>query len=251
MTATQKGEQQTQAVKHVVPSVSAIRPVAPSLAPLAKMLDDGIEQMGLSARVSAAQRQSLLEYVLLLEKWNKTFNLTAVRNPIDMIGVHLLDSLAVVPMFDAFTTTSAPNIQKLNVLDVGTGAGLPGVVLAIMFPHHKIAMLDCVDKKISFVRQAKAQLNLKNAQALCARVEQLKVPGGYDIIISRAYADIAQFVKSTEHLSPPHGRLFAMKGQAVDAELTGLPAHWQVETKQQFSVPQVEGQRFLVALKRQ
>lgn len=227
-----------------MPSVFAIRPIGPSLAPLEKLLDDGIEAMGLSARVNAEQRASLLQYVLLLEKWNKTFNLTAVRDPSDMIGVHILDSLAVVPMFDALQN------KHFSVLDVGTGAGLPGVVLAIMFPHNKISMLDCVDKKISFVRQSKAQLGLKKAQALCARVEQMKVPGGYDIIISRAYADIAQFIKSTEHLSPPQGRLFAMKGQAVDAELTGLPSHWEVENKQQFSVPQVDGVRYLVSLKR-
>lgn len=222
----------------------ALRAVQANFAPLEKLLDYGIESLGLAARVSAEQRQSLLQYVLLLEKWNKTFNLTAVREPAQMIGVHILDSLAVVPMFDALTK------PDFSVLDVGTGAGLPGVVLAIMFPHHKITMLDCIDKKISFVRQSKAQLGLKKAQALCARVEQMKVPGGYDIIISRAYADIAQFIKSTEHLSAPHGRLFAMKGQAVDAELTALPSHWQVESKQQFSVPQVEGQRFLVSLKK-
>jgi 16S rRNA (guanine527-N7)-methyltransferase len=230
--------------QHVVPKVSALRAVQPNLASLEKLLNEGIEQLNLSARVSPAQRQNLLQYVLLLEKWNKTFNLTAVREPAQMIGVHILDSLAVVPMFDALAD------QHFSVLDVGTGAGLPGVVLAIMFPHNKITMLDCIDKKISFVRQSKAQLNLKKSHALCARVEQMKVPGGFDIVISRAYADIAQFIKSTEHLSAPAGRLFAMKGQAVDVELTGLPSHWQVENKQQFNVPQVEGVRYLVSLKR-
>lgn len=189
--------------------------------------------------MSASQQEKLLRYVALLNKWNKTYNLTAVREPERMIGRHILDSLAVLPFINA-----------TNVLDVGTGGGLPGIPLAIARPDLCITMLDSLQKKTTFVRQAIGELELKNAWVVCERVEQFQSPEKFTIVISRAFAELGDFVRGAAHLVTEGGRMFAMKGVYPHDEITRLPKTYQIERVIELSVPQVEGERHLVVLKK-
>lgn len=189
--------------------------------------------------ISASQQEKLLQYVALLDKWNKTYNLTAVREPERMIGLHILDSLAVLPFLDA-----------ANVLDVGTGGGLPGIPLAIARPDLSITMLDSLQKKTTFIRQAISELALKNAWVVCERVEQFQAPIKFTMVISRAFAELSDFVKGAAHLVAEDGRMFAMKGVYPHDEIARLPKTHQVERVIELNVPQVEGERHLVVLKK-
>ncbi len=190
--------------------------------------------------LSAYQQQRLLQYIVLLNKWNKVYNLTAVREPESMIGLHILDSLAVLPHLG--------NAQR--VLDVGTGAGLPGVILAIARPDIYVTMLDSLQKKTSFVRQAIGELSLTNADVICERVEVFKPPQKFDIVISRAFAELADFVNGAAHLAAEDGRMFAMKGQRPVDEISRLPAGFELEKTIELNVPQIEGQRHLLVIKK-
>jgi len=173
---------------------------------LAVKLRAGIAEMGLD--VSAIHQQKLLEYVALIEKWNAVHNITAIRNPLDMVTLHILDSLSVMPY-----------IKCKQLLDVGAGAGLPSIVLAICIPDLQVTAVDTVQKKVSFMRQVKAQLKLNNLTVVHARIEHFKPVGKFDVIISRAFSEIGLLIKLTKHLLVDDGSWYAMKGTIPLQEL--------------------------------
>ena len=175
----------------------------------AALLTAGIAEMDLD--VSLEAQQKLLQYLSLLNKWNKVYNLTAVRDPLEMVTLHLLDSLSVLP-----------HIQARSLLDVGSGGGLPGIVLAICMPQLKVTTIDTVQKKTIFMRQVKGELGLNNLEVEHARVENYLPSEKFEAIISRAFSDTALFVKLTEHLLAQNGKWLAMKGQVPHEELTSL-----------------------------
>lgn len=175
---------------------------------LLPQLTAGIEALGLQSVVTTEMQEQCLAYLALLEKWNKVYNLTAVRDPQDMLVLHLLDSLSVLPY-----------IQSGSLLDVGSGGGLPGLVVAITRPDVQVTTIDTVQKKAIFMRQVKAELGLSNAQVVHGRVEAYKPPSPFTQVISRAFSDIALFKQLTTHLIAPHGRWLAMKGVVPTDEL--------------------------------
>lgn len=203
---------------------------------LAENLAAGLVQLGIS--LSDAQRQSLLDYITLLQKWNKVYNLTAVREPENMLYQHLLDSLAVLPY-----------IGTGCLLDVGTGGGLPGIVLAIARPELNITLLDSNHKKTTFLRQACIELGLKNVKIECMRVDDYQPTPLFDMVISRAFSELAEFVRLTARLCRPGGQLLAMKGIYPHDELAQLPAQFQQNEVVALNVPGLEAQRHLVLLK--
>lgn len=201
----------------------------------ASELARGIAQLGLDIAPEAQQR--LLAYLALLQKWNKVYNLTAIRDPQQMVSHHLLDSLAVLPY-----------LWPGRWLDVGCGAGLPGLVLATVRPDWSFAMLDSNSKKTSFVQQAAIELGLGNVSVHCARVEDFAPEQAFDGIISRAFAEAVDFVTLTRHLLAPEGRWAAMKG-APEQELQRLPADVCVQQTIRLQVPGLDAARSLVILK--
>jgi 16S rRNA (guanine527-N7)-methyltransferase len=205
-------------------------------ATLAPLLDQGINALGLD--LSAAQRGQLLDYLALLAKWNGVYNLTAVRDPVQMVTQHLLDSLAAVP---AFATAK-------RVLDVGAGGGLPGIVLAIARPDIDVALIDTVHKKTAFLKQVKAELSLANVTVHTARVEALQVAQPFDVITSRAFADLSDFVNWSGHLLAPGGQFIALKGVAPAEEMARLPAPWRVVAVQPLHVPGMQAERHLILI---
>ena len=176
----------------------------------AALLAQGIASMGLA--VSDDAQQKLLAYLALLQKWNKVYNLTAVRDPLEMVTLHLLDSLSVLQY-----------VNSKNILDVGSGGGLPGIVLAICKPELQVTTIDTVQKKVIFMRQVKGELGLNNLTPVHARVENFKPDAPFEIVISRAFSEIALFVQLTKHLIAENGQWLAMKGIMPADELEGLP----------------------------
>lgn len=190
---------------------------------------------------SVRQIDTLLAYVALLQRWNATYNLTSVRDPGQMLTLHLSDCLAVV----------GPLLRKLGdpegrrLLDVGSGGGLPGVVLAAVLPALDVTCVDTVGKKAAFVRQAAAELGLRNLHAEHARVEQLRSPP-FDVIASRAFSSLADFLGLTRHLLRPHGVWMAMKGQTPADEIAALAADVQVFHVEPLLVPGLDSERCVV-----
>lgn len=176
----------------------------------AALLAQGIASMSLA--LSDEEQQKLLAYMALLQKWNKVYNLTAVRDPLEMVTLHLLDSLSVLPY-----------VNSKNLLDVGSGGGLPGVVLAICKPELQVTTIDTVQKKVIFMRQVKGELGLDNLTPVHARVEDFKPVAPFEIVISRAFSEIALFINLTKHLIAENGQWLAMKGVMPADELEGLP----------------------------
>lgn len=209
---------------------------------LADTLKKGVAELRLA--LSDQQLERLLDYLALLAKWNAVYNLTAVRDPAQMVVQHLLDSLAAVPAFTA----------ARRVLDVGAGGGLPGMVLAIWAqearPDMRIAMIDTVHKKTAFLTQVKAELGLSNVTVYTGRVEALEVAEPFDVITSRAFADLADFVTWSGHLLAPGGQFIAMKGVAATDETGRLPAAWRVVEKTPLTVPGLGAERHLVVIAR-
>lgn len=201
------------------------------------ILYQGIEQAKLA--ITDEAKQKLLDYLALMQKWNKVHNLTAVRDANEMVTLHLLDSLVVLPHIDA-----------KHLLDVGSGAGLPGIPLAICLPDLQVTVIDSNSKKVSFMRQAKAELGITNLEVLAGRVEDIAPTKKFEIIISRAFSDLSLFISLTRHLLDVQGKWLAMKGVYPEAELidlvknTGLTAS-KVEL---LNVPGLEAQRHLVFL---
>lgn len=200
------------------------------------LLAAGLEALGLA--VSKADRARLIAYAELLLKWNKVYNLTAIRDPAEVITLHLLDSLAVLPHLAA--------VRRLA--DVGSGGGLPGIPLAILRPELEVLSIEPVQKKSSFQLQAKIELGLPNFNPRCARVEDVVAEPGMDAVISRAFAELADFVRGSAHLLAPGGRLFAMKGAYPEDEVARLPAGWRVERSIELAVPGLEARRHLLIL---
>lgn len=201
----------------------------------AQILAAGIAELGLE--VSAGQQEKLLKYIALLHKWNKAFNLTSVRDPVEMVPRHLLDSLAV-----------SVYLQGGRVLDVGTGPGLPGIPLAILYPERHFTLLDSNGKKTRFVRQAAMELELKNVEVVHTRVENFHPSTNFHCILTRAFASLPEIVKLTRPLLTEDGRLLAMKGRYPEEELADLDAaHWRLEVVS-LKVPLLEGERHLIAI---
>lgn len=194
----------------------------------------GLAALGLN--LPAADQVKLLAFRDLLLKWNKTYNLTALRDPQQAISHHLLDSLAILP-----------HIGQGSLLDVGSGGGLPGIPLAIARPELAVSMVDTVQKKATFLQQAAIELALKNVAVHHARVEEMQ--GLYAQISSRAFSELALFVGLTRHLLAPGGRWLAMKGVRPDDELKGLPADVVVDAIIPLIVPGLDAERHLIILK--
>ena len=201
---------------------------------LVQILVDGIEEMQLD--LSGDKIAKLMDYLALLFKWNAVYNLTSLRDPMQMVTHHLLDSLAAVPAFQ----------DAKNVLDVGAGGGLPGMVLAICRPDMKVAMIDTVHKKTAFLTQVKAELGLTNVTVYTKRVEQLEVTEPFDVITSRAFADLLDFVNWSGHLLAEGGQFIALKGVAATDEQQRVPAPWKITELRPLKVPKLEAERHLV-----
>lgn len=207
-------------------------------ASLKAQLQVGIDSLGLP--LNDEQVEKMMAYLALLVKWNSVYNLTSIRDPEEMVKQHLLDSLSAV---HAFT-------QAKNVLDVGSGGGLPGIILAIVFPQTSIAMIDTVNKKTAFLTQVKAELKLKNVTVHTGRVELLKVEHLFDVITSRAFSELNNFINWSHHLLADDGRFLAMKGVSPTQEIERLPAGWEVETIETLKVPSLDVERHLVMVKK-
>jgi 16S rRNA (guanine527-N7)-methyltransferase len=205
---------------------------------LARVLADGIAEMGLD--VSAEQQGKLMAYLQLMHKWNAVYNLTSLRDPMQMVTHHLLDSLAAVPAF----------LGARNVLDVGAGGGLPGIVLAITRSDMKVAMIDTVHKKTAFLTQVKAELALANVTVHTMKVQDLAVSDKFDVITSRAFADLSDFVNWSGHLLQEGGKFIALKGVAPSEERERLPQDWKVSDLQPLQVPRLGAERHLVFIER-
>lgn len=198
-------------------------------------LEQGMAELGLVADASVADR--LLAFLALLERWNRAYNLTAVRNPKVMVSRHLLDSLAVLPF-----------LKGSRVADIGTGAGLPGIPLALASPECRFVLLDSNGKKTRFVSQAVLELGLDNVEVVRARVEDYRPEEGFDTVVCRAFAEVAGFLATAGHLLQPGARALLMKGAYPHGELAGLPAGVALRTVHPLNVPGLDAERHLVEL---
>ena len=194
----------------------------------------------LPVMLSDAQIVQLVDYLALLHKWNAVYNLTAVREPEQMVTQHLLDSLAVLPFFAAVR----------RVLDVGAGGGLPGIVLAIARPDLEVTLIDTVQKKTAFLTQVKSQLKLDNVTVQTGRVEQWRDAAPFDAITSRAFAELADFVQWSSHLLKDGGRFIALKGVLPAEEIRRLPVGWRVRETAPIEVPGMQAERHVIIIER-
>ncbi len=200
---------------------------------VAAELEKGLADMGLDAALAPP----LLTYLTLLNRWNKTYNLTAIRDPLEMVTRHLLDSLAMQPY-----------LEQGTLADLGTGPGLPGIPLAIARPQLQVTLVESNGKKARFMREAVRQLGLGNARVAESRAEALDEPAAYDNLTARAMDTLAGIIAVGGHLLRPGGRLLAMKGVYPHDEIAQLPAGWQVEQVLPLKVPGLTGERHLVVV---
>jgi 16S rRNA (guanine527-N7)-methyltransferase len=198
-------------------------------------LDAGLAALGLDPALA----MPLLAYLALLDRWNRTYNLTAIRDPREMVGKHLLDSLAMHPYLAAG-----------SLADLGTGAGLPGIPLALAKPALQVTLVESNGKKARFLREAVRTLGLANARVAESRAEALNEPGAYDVITARALATLPLIIELGGHLLKPGGRLLAMKGAVPDDEIASLPAGWRLEHVRPLTVPGLAAERHLVVVGR-
>ncbi len=199
-----------------------------------QQIADGLRAMGLHVPLAAPAQ--FARYLALIEKWNRVHNLTAVREPDQMVVLHLYDSLTLLPHL----------AQARTLLDVGSGAGLPGIPVAIACPQIAVTLLDSNHKKCAFLQQVKAELGLANVQVVCERVERWKPGVRFDVVVSRAFSDLPDFVSQAAHLVAPGGRLLAMKGVYPFEEIARIPATHRVTDVVELSVPKLEAKRHLV-----
>jgi len=185
--------------------------------------------------------QPLLAYLDLLARWNRTYNLTAVRDPREMVPRHILDSLAMEPFLDGIGTLA----------DLGTGPGLPGIPLAIARPRLRVTLVEANGKKARFLREAVRTLGLANADVAESRIEALDRPGAFDAITARALATLPQILGFGGHLLAPSGKLLAMKGARPDEEIAALPRGWRLEMLHRLTVPGQDGERHLAVVGRE
>jgi 16S rRNA (guanine527-N7)-methyltransferase len=203
---------------------------------LERRIADGARDLGVMLPAGAAALMA--RHLELIEKWNRVHNLTAVREPEQMVSLHALDSLSLLPhLGDAHT-----------LLDVGTGPGFPGVPLAIARPDMEVTLLDSSHKKCAFLEQAKTELGLPNVSVACERVEQWKPERRFDAVVSRAFAELNDFVAQAGHLARPGGRFLAMKGVYPYEEIARLPASHRVASVVELSVPSLDAKRHLVTI---
>ncbi|KNC90849.1 16S rRNA (guanine(527)-N(7))-methyltransferase RsmG [Trabulsiella odontotermitis] len=200
-----------------------------------KKLSRLLDEAGIS--LSDHQQQQLVAYVELLNKWNKAYNLTSVRDPNEMLVRHILDSVVV-----------APHLQGSRFIDVGTGPGLPGIPLAIVLPEAHFILLDSLGKRVRFLRQVQHELKLGNVEPVQSRVEDFPAEPPFDGVISRAFASLNDMVSWCQHLPAPSGRFYALKGHVPDDEIAQLPAGFAVENIIKLQVPELDGERHLVLL---
>lgn len=210
-------------------------------AALRERLNEGLGKLGLA--LDGAQVTQLLDYLSLIQKWNKVYNLTAVRTPGEMLTHHLLDSLAMIEPLRRHLRG-----RRTELLDVGSGAGLPGVAIAICCPDIKVDCIDAVGKKAAFIQQAAAELGLKNLRGLHGRVQDL--PHRYGLVACRAFASLTDFVAWSDPALADEGVWLAMKGKTPIAEIAALPSHVEVFHVEQLEVPGLGADRCLVWLKR-
>lgn len=203
--------------------------------PVQATLQQGLKQ--LKTNLGAQQESALLAYLALIDQWNGAYNLTAVRDPAAMVTRHLLDSLAVMDF-----------LPPGSILDVGTGAGLPGVPLAIACPNRKFFLLDSNGKKTRFLFQVKTQLGLNNIEVLETRIEDHRVVSGYAGVISRAFASLDTMIQTCRHVLAPQGVMLAMKASGVHDELQGLKNQDFLVTLREIVVPGLEETRYLAEL---
>lgn len=213
---------------------------------VAAVLAAGVQALGLALDETAQGR--LLAYLALLQRWNAVINLTAVREVRQMVTHHLLDSLAAVrPLRRELRARGWDGARPVTILDVGSGAGLPGVALAVAEPAWRVTCVDAVAKKAAFVTQVAATLALPNLQAVHARVEAL--PGPYDVVCARAFAALPDFVAWTRGVLAPQGLWLALKGRVPDAEIAALPPCVEVFHVEPLTVPGLDAERCLVWLR--
>lgn len=204
---------------------------------LEESLGDGLASLGIDA--AGSESRTLAHFLRLLDKWNKAFNLTAVRDPREMIARHILDSL-----------TALPYLHGLSILDVGTGAGLPGLPLAVVESRRQFVLLDSGGKKTRFVRHAVGELNIGNIDVVRSRVENYRPADPFDTVICRAFASLREFVERCSALVANGGRLVAMKGRLPEAELKALPGPWEVTEAAPVGVPGLAGERNIIVIER-
>ncbi|RUO59024.1 16S rRNA (guanine(527)-N(7))-methyltransferase RsmG [Pseudidiomarina insulisalsae] len=192
---------------------------------------------GAGLEIAPAQQQQLVRLVELLDKWNKAYNLTSVRDPQQMLSRHIVDSLVVLPY-----------LSGQRFIDVGTGPGLPGLPLAIAQPDKEFVLLDSLGKRIRFIRQVCHELGVKNVKAVQSRVEDYDDAAKFDGVISRAFASLSDMLEWCHHLPAADGKFFALKGVYPEAEIAALPPGFQVDDVKKLHVPEVEAERHLVII---
>lgn len=201
------------------------------------ILASGLEALALE--LSDTQQQQLVDYVMLMDKWNKAYNLTSVRDPNQMMVKHILDSLAIVPF-----------LTGQNIIDVGTGPGLPGMPLAIAFPDKTFTLLDSLGKRVRFMTQCVHTLKLNNVTPVQSRVEEHQGEKPYEIVLSRAFASLKDMLHWCQHLVDSEGQFLALKGQFPQQEIEEVSNHFQVIKTENLTVPNLVGERHLVWLKK-
>lgn len=206
-----------------------------ALTDVSALINKGLVSLDLN--FAATQQEQLAQYLMLLDKWNKVYNLTAIRDLIRMVATHVLDSLSVV----SFLSGKA-------VLDLGTGAGLPGIPIAIAKPQCEVTLLDSNHKKAAFLRQAIADLGLANAEVVCERVESWIPPRKFDFVISRAFSDLGDFISLSSRLLAENGVIAAMKGLYPFEELERIPVGFRVRAVEPLRVPGLKAERHLVLI---
>ncbi|MGB1327430.1 MAG: 16S rRNA (guanine(527)-N(7))-methyltransferase RsmG [Porticoccaceae bacterium] len=207
-----------------------------SLSPNQQELELGIKTLGLN--YSSHQVEQLLAYLEMLQRWNKAYNLTAIREPIQMIRLHLLDSLAIHPFIQGVK----------DIIDVGTGPGLPGIPLAILNPDINFTLLDSNGKKTRFLFQAINDLSLSNAREINQRVEKYQPENTFDIILSRAFSSISDMLYQCDHLVSNNGCFLAMKGKKPDSELSQITKDYKVVELSEVNVPKIDSERHLIKI---
>ncbi|MCF2947209.1 16S rRNA (guanine(527)-N(7))-methyltransferase RsmG [Paraglaciecola aquimarina] len=205
---------------------------------LLAVLQDSLQECDLV--VTQQQKEKLVKYVLMMNKWNKAYNLTSVRDPQQMIIKHIVDSIVVAPYLD-----------KTQYIDVGTGPGLPGIPLAIMCPEKHFILLDSLGKRVRFMKQVAFELKIQNIQPVQSRVEDFKPEVELDGVLSRAFASLKDMLHWCQHLVDSQGTFLALKGQLPVDEIEQLPSGFNVQETIKLDVPKLEGERHIVKIKKQ
>ena len=203
--------------------------------PIRSRLELGANKLGIP--IDEYRLDQFCDYLALLKKWNKAYNLTALKSLEQMLGLHLLDSLAVIPY-----------IKGKHILDVGTGAGLPGIIIAIQKPDVRMTLLDSNGKKTRFLNQVKAELDLANVEVIHSRVEKFRPEELFDSVLSRAFASLKDMTDNAAHLLAEGGRFWAMKGRYPQQEIESLGSMYTLESCQALQIPGVDAERHLIEL---